>query len=114
MARPRGSKNKPKLEVVPDTVSAEPIPNRDPLGPKAEPGPKKFTGLARTMECVKVNGVFNNYYVLTLHIVDDIIMRKVYSEPRASFDARDLLDDMNGKSVMSRMLKWEHGKAWEV
>jgi len=113
MARPKGSKNKPKLEAVPDTITAEPIGKIDDLAPKAAPGPKTFSGIARSMECVKVNGVFNNYYVITLHIENDRVTRKVYSEPRASFDARDLLDDMNGKSVMSRMLHWEHGKAWD-
>ena len=51
-----------------------------------------LTGISFALECAKDQGVFNNFRILYLFIVDGEIVHVEKSQPYGSFEAFDILD----------------------
>lgn len=69
-----------------------------------------FTGIARTAQCYENNG-HRNFRIVTLHIEDDIVVKTVYSDPYAQWEAISRMDLWNANSMLSLNDSWVDKKA---
>ncbi len=109
MARPVGSKNKPKsepsdevIECVADFVQTSNMVNSFVEDPD-------FTGVARSMECFDNQG-HNNFRILTLHIKNGRVIRMDRSDAYANFEAITRMELANENSVISLNNHWSNGR----
>lgn len=96
MARPHGSKNKPKEDA--------------PKLEETNTG-RLFNGVARSMECVKLNGQ-PAFCIVTLEIKDNAVVSKKYSQPYFLFEAEGFLDIWNHWSNLNIQSHFRVGRAW--
>jgi hypothetical protein len=96
MARPLGSKNKPKEPENPSPVVETALP---------------FTGTAISLECVKHQG-FSNYFVVTLAVDNGQVIKKTYSAPFALWEAIARAEMQVSQRSWALHDKFSHGKAW--
>lgn len=97
MSRPIGAKNKPK-----EAVPTEPISDVKKV---------PFTGVARSVECVKQQG-YNNFFIVTLSIEDGIVTKRHVSDPYASFETIARMEVQCHQATLNLNQGYEDGKAW--
>ena len=85
--------------------------SRKPKEEKAEK-PQKFTGIARSVQCIKQQG-YNNFQIVTLLIEDGIVKHIEKSEPFASWEAIAKLEVKCHEATLSLNHNYETGKAWQ-
>lgn len=71
-----------------------------------------FTGVARSVECIKQQG-HNNFYIVTLFIENGLVTTKEISDPYASFEAIARLEVACHQATLSLNQGYESGKAWK-
>ncbi len=108
MSKPK-PKAQPKKEELNDAIGN--IAAND-ISSLPSPGnlPKYTTCTAYTVECVKVNGFYNNFRILTLKIVGGVVVSIEKSDAYASFEFIDQLNVITDKACQSLNMNWENGK----
>lgn len=74
--------------------------------------PVKFTGVARSVQCVKQQS-FNNFQIVTLLIEDGIVKHIEKSEPFASWETIAKLEIKCHEATLNLNHHYESGKAWQ-
>jgi hypothetical protein len=107
------SKSKPKAQPKKEELN-DAIGNisADDLTSGASSGyiPQYLDCTAYTVECVKVNGFYNNFRILTLKIVAGVVVDIQKSDAYASFEFIDQLNVITDKACQSLNMHWENGK----
>lgn len=74
---------------------------------------KPFTGIARSVVCYDHNSQFRNFKIITLHIENDVVVKKTFSDPYVNFEAISRLEIENELGILNLNNSWEDGKAMQ-
>lgn len=83
------------------------------MAKKSKPETVQFTGVARSVECVKQQG-FNNFRLVTLKIEDGLVVDKKTSYPYCQVEAIAFMEKETAGATWNLNCNYEDGKAWET
>lgn len=72
-----------------------------------------FTGLARSLVCFKHMDKFNNFKIVTLHIVEGVVVKQELSDIYANFEAEMKLFLATQASSDNLNRNWKDGMAFQ-
>lgn len=72
-----------------------------------------FNGVARSIECIKHNSMFNGFKIVTIHIQDNLVCKIDYSDTYNSFEALDQLEVLNIRAFDNLNMNYKNGKSFQ-
>lgn len=72
-----------------------------------------FTGVARSIQCFENSG-YRNFRILTLHLVEDTIVKTIYSDPYAIWEAISRLELLTYESALRLNGNWNDKEVFQM